>query len=475
MTSEFTGSSAAANDAAGANAHGLARVLGLFDATCIVIGAIIGVGIFFTPSNVARLAGSGQLALAAWIVGGVIALAGALSFAALGSVFHTAGGQYAILRDSYGRFPAFLYVFCNATGIQAGAIAIIACICAQNVGVAVAGNELTGTGMLVLASVLVVGLVGANILGVKLGAGIQNFTVLAKVTTLIVIGVLAATTPAFQQVTGAAVATGPSSAGGIFVALFSAIAVSFFAYGGWQHALWMAGEVRNPRRNIPLAILIGVGIVIVVYVGAAWAYLSLLGYEGVTSSKTLAADAVATAWPVFGRRLISGAVAVSAFGVLNAQLLSGPRLVYRMALERQFFAPFGRIAAATGTPAAAISLLGACGLLLLWAAGAKSDDAISTIDKLITGVVVVDGVFFALTAGAIFILSRRSEGAGLRRIELGFPIAPAIFILGEGGLLVASNLNPETANAAKFGLAWIVAAAVFWLLFFRQDRVTDVS
>lgn len=460
------------SDPTSANSESLARVLGPFDATCIVIGAIIGVGIFFSPRNVARIAGTPNLSLLAWVVAGLLALCGALAFAALGTTFQSAGSQYEILRRAYGKFPSFLYVFCNATYIQAGAIAIIACIAVQYLGVAVVDRAPTGLHLLSLATVLTAVLIVANVIGVRWGASIQNLTVIAKLATLVVIGILAATTPANPA---AASPTPATSTAGVWIALFSAITPCFFAYGGWQHALWMAGEVRNPRRNIPLAILVGVCLVIVVYVSAAWAYQALLGYEGVVNAQALAAEAVARAWPNFGKRIIAAAVGLSAFGVLNAQLLSGPRLVYRMAQEGQFFRPFAKILAATGTPVAAIALLGLCGLGLLWLAGANSQNAINTIEWLTTGVVVVDGVFFALTAGAVLVLSRKPDGAGLRVTAYGYPFAPLVFILGELALVSASIANPQTAKAASFGLAWIAAAALIWLTFFARSRIDSVT
>ena len=169
-----------------------ARVLGPLDATCVVIGAIIGVGIFFNPSKIAALTGSGTLMLAAWALAGVIAMCGALTFAELGARCHAPGAQYEILRDAYGRFPAFLFVFCNATAIQPGAIGIIAIICAQNLAVAAGQPPLAPQPLLALAILLIVALTAANIIGVRWGSRIQNLTVYCKVLTLCTIAVLAA-------------------------------------------------------------------------------------------------------------------------------------------------------------------------------------------------------------------------------------------------------------------------------------------
>ncbi len=333
---------------------GLRRVLGPLDAMCIVVGAIVGVGIFFNPTDVARLAGSGGLALVAWAVGGAIALLGALTFAELGGLYPRSGGQYEILRDAYGPPPAFLFVFCNATAIQAGATAIIAIICAQHLAIAV-GAVPQGLLVAAVAAGLIIGLITANCLGVRWGAGIQNLTVVAKIATLLVVSLLAALFGT-NEVTGTlAPAESARPALGVSGALFAALVPVLFAFGGWQHALWMAGEVRRPRRDVPLSIVGGVVLVVILYLLVNWAYLRLLGYDGVAGSTALAAEAVAVVAPKAGSRLIAAAVALSAFGVLNAQLLSGPRLVYGMARDGRFFRIFARVPARFGTPVPAIT------------------------------------------------------------------------------------------------------------------------
>ncbi|MBW7904281.1 MAG: amino acid permease [Phycisphaerae bacterium] len=446
----------------------LRRVLGPLDATCIVIGAIIGVGIFFTPSRVAAIAGSGQLALLAWAVGGAIALAGALTFAALGRAYHNAGGQYEVLRDAYGPGPAFVFVFCNATAVQGGAIAIIAVVCAQNLGIALAGAAPAEPAVTLIAALLIVGLSGANLAGVRCGAGIQNLTVFAKVATLLLIVALAlpwqpsepdATSP-FTPVGLTPPPSGPLAFGGL---IFAAIVPAFFAYGGWQHALWMAGEIRNAPRNVPLAIIVGVVIVVAVYLLANWAYLELLGHAALAASSTPAADAVGAAWPVLGRRLVAGAVAVSALGVLNAQLLSGPRLVYRMACDGRFFAAFGRISPRFGTPVAAIGLLGGVALILLGLLTVAQE----SVDRLLTGVVFIDGVFFLLTGLALLVLRARPGSRVRPPPSFGYPVVPLLFVAGEVGILLGAYLEPAGPRAALASTLWIGAGLGCYLLLFR--------
>lgn len=447
------------------SAQAPARVLGPVDAGCIVIGAIIGVGIFFTPSRVAALTGRGGLALTAWAVAGFIALCGALTFAQLGARYYAAGAQYEILRDAYGPLPGFVFVFCNATAIQAGATGIIAIICIKNIAAAAGRGTPGEVALLGLSSALIVVLMAANIAGVKAGSAIQNITVAAKVAALLAVTGLAVWWAPPMAEPGPAVASALSPVAGVLAALVPA----FFSYGGWQHALWISGEVREPRKNLPRAIVGGVVLVVVVYVLVNWAYLRLLGVGRVAESGALAADAVGAVFPGSGARVIAGAVAISALGVLNAQLLSGPRLVYGMARDGRFFSPFARLGRA-GTPWAAILLIGLMAIGLLWAAGEKG------VDRLTTGVVFIDGVFFALTGAAVF--KKRiggSAGDGGFRAP-GFPVVPALFVLGELGVVVGAYLARDTRQAAVLGLAWIAVAVVLYAgLFARKgsDHARD--
>lgn len=438
----------------------LPKVLGLWDATCVVVGAIIGVGIFFTPRDVAQVTGSASSAMLAWGVGGLVALLGAFTFAELGRLRPLAGGQYHVLRDAYGRAPAFLFVFCNLTAVQAGAIAIIAIVCAQNLGVALHGSDPSGTWVLLVGTSLTWALVGVNVIGVRSGARVQDATVITK---LLILGALVAVAIAIEP--GAA--NPPAGAGQpsrplAFSTLFAGVTLTLFAYGGWQQALWVAGEVKEAARIVPRAILLGVGIVIAAYLAGNWAYLHLLGFDGVLRAKALAADAFSVASPGLGRRIAAGAVAISAFGVLNAQFLTGPRLTWAMARDGQFFSAFARLNARFSTPVAAIVLLGGLSTALTLGLG------LDRTDLLTTGVVVVDAAFFALTGLALPVLRRRAD---TRRGGLGWIDAAAIaFAVLELLAIVGSVLAKDVRLVALTGLAWIGAAALTWALFFRRRR-----
>ena len=431
----------------------LRRVLGPFDATALVVGTIVGVGIFFVPSRVAAVAGSGELALWTWVVGGAIAIAGALTFAELGGMYPRTGGQYDILRDAYGPALAFVYVVCNATAIQAGAIAIIAIVCVQNAALAASGASPSAGLVTALAAALIVALALANAAGVRWGSRIQNVTAVAKVATLLAVTAVAVwfDAPARPDPGNAQAPTHWT------LAIAAGLVPALFAFGGWQQTLWLGGEVKKPERNVPIAILVGVALVVVVYLLVNWAYLKLLGFEAVAGSQALAADAAAAAFGGPGRRAIAAAVAISAFGVLNANLLTGPRLILALAQDGRLSPVLARVHATAGTPIAAIALLTTAALILLVAAGEKG------IDRLLTGVVAIDGVFFALTGLAAVVLARQKPRVDRPLKMPGYPAIPILFALAELAVVAGAFVDPSVRSAAIISAIWVPAAALLYI------------
>jgi APA family basic amino acid/polyamine antiporter len=439
----------------------LARRLSQFDATCVVIGAIIGVGIFFSPGQIARTAGSSSIALATWGAGAFAALCGALCFARIGRNYPRAGGQYEILRDANGPFTGFLCTVINATAIIPGSAAVIAIICARNLVTLVAGREASAMEEAWLAQALIAGVVLANCVGVRSGASLQNFSVIVKLALLVAI-----VGGAFWMLTQAAPlspvatqeATRPAIRGGVLGAVMAGLIPAFFAYGGWQQVLWMAGEVRDAERRVPRAILMGMAVVVAVYLLANWAYFALLGFDGVVGAKALAAESMQRVAGDFGARLVAAGVCISALGVLNAQFLSGPRLLYATARDGRFFSLFARIAPRAQTPVTSILALGVISALLLLLAGEDG------IERLTAWVVIPDAVFMILTALALPILERRrgvSTGMGMLTATL-------VFVLVECAALVGAALNESVHAAALAGFVWMGCMALLWCFFFRR-------
>jgi APA family basic amino acid/polyamine antiporter len=431
----------------------------------VVVGAVIGVGIFFTPSSIARLVDSPGMAMLAWGLGGLIALCGAVVFAELGGMYQSSGAQYSILRDAYGRCIAFLFVFCNATAIEAGSIGVIAIFCAQSIAAAITSSPPGNVVIISMAVLLIVGLAGANIVGIRWGARIQNVTVYAKLLTLLAVIVLALAFGPHDQVVTTAVAASTAPKPAMWIALLAALGPALFSYGGWQQALWVAGEVREPHRNLPRSIVLGVLIVIAGYVLVNWAFLKLLGLKGVAESVSLPADAVAAAVPAWAgsaQRIVAAAVAISALGVLNVQLMTGPRLIYALAVDGLFFKPFAGVHPRFRTPLLSIALLAVLSMTLLAIAGPAG------VDKLVTGVAFVDGIFLAMTGAALLLLRKRNP-LGQRRIRLpGSTLTVVIFCVGELGLITGACLEESMRIPALIGVCWITAAAILYFLGFRR-------
>ncbi len=443
------------------------RALGPIHATAVVVGAIIGVGIFITPAKVAAVAGSPGAALALWALGGFLALAGALSMAEIGARFPVSGGEIIGLHRMLGPLPAFLFGWCLLTAIQTGVLVVISLFGARNLGVALGMEWNEGT-VAAVASAAIVLLLGANLRGVRDGAWIQTLTTALKLLTLALLAgagiwvLLAAPHPSAASSAVAVPVPPPPDSGG--VPWLAGLAAVLFSYGGFHQVTWLGDEVRNPRRTVPRAVVGGVLIVIVAYLAANAAYFSLLPFERVSHSSTVAADAMEGFLPGWGRRLTGLALCLSAYGVANANLLTAPRVYYALAREGLFPQRLGRLGKASGVPRAAILLQGALALLLLWVAGGKRMNA------LVNGVVFVDWIFHALACAGLILVCRRETRAGSHPSALPYrtpwmPWPPLLFIFGTVTALGATFLDPEVARSSLLGLAWVAAGVLIdrWL------------
>jgi len=303
-----------------------ARRLGLFSGTMAVIGGIIGSGIFATPNVVAQRVGTSGLALGTWVLGGLVALAGALCYGELGERSPKAGGQYVYLRDAFGPLPAFLYAWALLLVMATGAAAFVAVTFANYTASLLALPAGAVTPLAVGAIVLVCAI---NYVGVAPGAITQNvFTVLklAALAALIVAGLfLHGAAPALAPAAVSPV-TAPAGAWTAFVAVGAALIPVLFTYGGWQQTNFLAEEIIEPERNLPHALLVGVLVVVAVYLLANVAYLRVLGVDGLAASPAPAAELMERVLGPGGKVVISAGIAVSAFGFLDLVVLVTPRL-----------------------------------------------------------------------------------------------------------------------------------------------------
>src|SRR6476661_6905883 len=302
---------------------GFARRLTLFDATMIVISGIIGSGIFINPSVVARAVHTPFLILGVWIAGGVIALFGAFVFAELSTVMPRVGGQYAFFREAFSPMVAFLYGWGLLLIVQSGATAAVAVAFAEYVARLV---DLPPGSERWLAAAILLAVAAFHALGIKPGAVVLNVLTFSKTVALaaLIVGAFLLTRHSgltFEPLV-------PTDLGGLplLSAFFAALVPAMFAYGGWQNLNYVAEEVKEPQRNLPRAILIGVFCVIAVYVSANVAYVHVLGAPALAATKTPAADVAALLVGETGARVISLLVVVSTFGFMNLSLLSAPRV-----------------------------------------------------------------------------------------------------------------------------------------------------
>ncbi len=402
----------------------LARHLGLFDATMIVMGGIIGTGIFINPYVVAQQVHTPALILGAWAAGGLIALLGAFVYAELSAAQPEAGGQYAYLRDAYHPSVAFIYGWALLLVIQSGGMAAVAITFARYF------LELTQLAATDRASALVAtlalgGLTVINCLGVRAGSTVQNVLMLLKIAAiaaLVVAGLTvsgeARAAQSGPQVSGFAAGSNDTFAS--LTAFGAAMVPVLFAYGGWQTACFVAGEVRQPERNLPRGLLLGVAGVVVVYLTVNFVCVHALGAGGLAETKTPASEVMRLGFGERGARFIALGIAISTLGFLSQSILTGPRVYFAMAEDRLFFKSVAKLSRGR-VPAVAILLQG--GMAIIIALSGK-------YEQILNYVTSVDFIFFGLTATCIFVLRRqaRLSGASPRFKVPGHPLTTVLFI-----------------------------------------------
>jgi APA family basic amino acid/polyamine antiporter len=417
----------------------------------MVVGGIIGSGIFLNPAIVAQRVGTVGLTLTVWVLGGIVALIGAMVYAELGARRPLAGGGYVYLREAYGRLPAFLYAWTLLLVIATGAIAAVAVTFASYtaplLGLGPSGRVPLAIGAILLLSAI-------NYLGVKPGALTQNVLTLLKLGALaflIVAGLTAAPPPAALEPYG-------QQTEGVVLAVGAALVPVLFAYGGWQQTNFIAEELIEPERNLPRALLAGVTTVVLVYLLANLAYLNALGISGLARSSAPAADAMSMVLGARGSSLIAAGIAVSTFGFLNLVILVSPRVYRAMAGDGLFFPSLARLHPRYRTPTAAIVFQGAWAIILTLT-GRYSD--------LLDYVVFGDWIFFGSTAATLFYF-RAQERRGLERSDVRFrmpwfPMAPILFILAALYVVVGSIAsNPGNAVKGSVLIALGVPVYLFW-------------
>ncbi|MEA2760770.1 MAG: basic amino acid/polyamine antiporter, family [Gemmatimonadaceae bacterium] len=428
------------------------RRLGVFDTTMVVIGGIIGAGIFLNPAIVAQRVHTSAFILTAWIIGGGVALIGALAFAELGARRPQAGGGYIYLTEAFGPLAAFLYGWTFLFIINSGGIAAVSVTFARY------SVDLFGISTIYikpLAAALLVTLAGVNYFGIRSGSITQNiFTVLklAALAVLIFVGVFLAR--------GGASATPPTETiqgFGVVRALGIALIPVLFAYGGWQYSNNIASEIVDPERTLPKALGIGIAVVILVYVLANVAYIKALGPTGLATSLAPAADTMRVVVGPFGAALMGIGIIASTIGFVNTGILSAPRMLQAMSADGLFFGFASRLHPRYRTPTGGIVIQA------VWAVALALS---GTYGQLLDYVVFGDWIFFGLIVATIFAYRRRDAATGITPSVFrmpGYPILPAVFVAIAAYVVVSAIWsNPRNALLGALLIALGVPAFLFW-------------
>ena len=398
--------------------------LNLFDATMIVISGIIGTGIFINPYLVAQKVHTSFLIIAVWVVGGLIALAGAFVFAELSTVMPKVGGQYAFFREAFHPLVAFLHGWSLLFIIQSGATAAVAVAFAQYmIRLLHLGENITTP----LAIAVLLGLAVFHAMGIKPGAMVINVITFGKTLAIaaLVIGAFLLTKKSGINFDPLIPPELQSSS--LLSAFFAGLVPVMFSYGGWQNLNFVAEEVKDPLRNLPRAIMIGVLCVIAVYVSANIAYVHVLGAASLAATKTPAADVAGKMLGETGAFAITILIVISSFGFLNLALLSAPRVYYAMAADGLFFKSIAKLSPRFQAPTNAILLQGVLAALFALT---------NTYDKLVGYAVFADWIFFALAGIALIVFRTKLPDAPRPHKTPFYPLTPILFVVAGLGIVV---------------------------------------
>ena len=426
----------------------LRRILGLWDLVGMIIGTVIGSGIFLVPGAVLRAVGNSvPVALMVWLAGGVLSLLGALTCGELSAMKPQAGGLYVYIRECYGSFLGFLFGWTLFFVIGSGSIATLAVAFSSYLGEFV---TLSAWGMKAVAALMILVITVVNVLGTRTSANLLNVTTAIKVAAVLAVSVVLIWHGKHSVLGEVSSAAHPANLLGFGLAMISVL----WAYEGWQYVTYVAGETLNPQRTFPLAFLIGTGILITIYLLANLAYVAALGTSGVAESTRVAASALALVVSHGAGKLVAAAILISMFSAGNALILNSPRVFYAMAKDGLFFVSLSKIHPRFGTPAIAVCVAGVWSALLALT---------GTYEQLLTYVVFIAWIFYALAAATLFIYRRRSPDAARPYRVPGYPFTPLLFIIA--ALMLVGNTIVTQPVRAAIGLSIVFLGApayAFW-------------
>ena len=433
------------------------KVLSLFDSTCIIVGIIIGAGIYQMAPDIAKGAYCWWGVLAIWLVGGLISLFGALGYAELATAYPQEGGDYVYLSRAYGRWAGYLFGWIQLAIVRPGDIAVMAfafAMYARTIYDPLANYQFSYS-QRIYASVATVILTVINILGVKEGKWTQNILTTVKALGLLAIVVVAAIGPKNSPTTET-FEPFPVSLALIFV---------LFTFGGWNEMAYVAAEVKNPRRNIVRALVLGSVAVTVLYLLVNGAFLYTLGYTGLATSQAVATDCVSIVFPKIGGGLISALVCISALGALNGLIFTGARISYAMGAEHRAFGVLGRWHSHTGTPVWALFVQGAIAVILIIIFG-------SFVDTLLYTATMVYAFYLATSLSVIVLRFKEPQVERPYRVT-GYPVTTLIFSAVCAFLIysaVSYAWSEKRGSLILLLAVLLVGVLLYWLTDVRRYR-----
>jgi basic amino acid/polyamine antiporter, APA family len=429
----------------------LTRTLGTTDLLLIVVGTAIGSGIFLVPGAVLRQSGGTVgIALLVWLVAGLLSLLGALTYGEMGASKPDAGGLYVYIRDAFGPLPAFLYGWTMFFVIGSGSCATLAVAFTRYLGQFVAVTPVMGK---VIAILMILVVMIINVRGTRQSANVQNVTTALKVGGILVMSILLV-----SMGRGMAASPAPLFPASFDVSMLSAIGLAMisvlWAYEGWQYVTFSAGETKDPQKTFPRGIVIGTAALVAIYVFANMGYIAALGAERAATSDRIAAESVALLFGANAGKLIAGVILLSIFSAANGLTLTAPRLYYSMSRDGVFFSKLAEVHPKFGTPAFAI-VASSLWAMVLAASG--------TFEQLLTFVVFVSWIFFALGALAIFVYRKRQPEMVRPFRCPGYPVTPVLFVLSAVAIVLNAVFAAPGRAAVGIGIVLLgIPAYLMW-------------
>jgi APA family basic amino acid/polyamine antiporter len=430
------------------------RELSLFDGINVVIGNTIGSGIFIAPAVVAATVApqTGGMHLLVWLVGGLLAMTGALSYAELGALMPRAGGHYVFLREGIGDLAGFLYGWTIMLVIASGSIAFVSITFVTYLSYFLPMGAWT---IKLLAILTILCLTWVNYVGVKMGSLVLNIFTSLKVVALVALIVAGLFFAALHREYFLPVVPENTVLDISWVSTFMfALVSALFTYGGWQNIGFIAGELKNPQRNLPLSMVVGVTAVIVIYMLVNLVFVNVLGVPNMAASRLVASDAMEGLWGSAGGSFVSLLIMVSSFGITNAIIMVSPRVYYAMAKDGLFIPQLARVHPRYKTPHVALVFQAIWASVIVLASG--------TFQQIMNYVVFMDWLFLAMAVYCIYVLRKKYPNAPRPYKAWGYPLTPALFILLSS--LVVVNTLVRAPVESGIGIAIVLTGVPIYIL-----------